>query len=114
MERRLLVVEDDALMAEAVADYFSGKGWSVKTASDGMEALALFEQRNKFCVGDLVEIMKPDGRNVPVTVEAMYNEEGEAVESCPHARQKIWIRLSEAPALYDLLRVANGGRAPKP
>ncbi len=72
-------------------------------------ALALFEQRNKFCVGDTIEVMKPDGRNVPVTVEAMYNEEGEAVESCPHARQKIWIRLSETPAPYDLLRVANQG-----
>ena len=92
------------------------QGFSGQQKTEPMEdvALALFEQRNKFCVGDLVEIMKPDGRNVPVTVEAMYNEEGEAVESCPHARQKIWIRLSEAPALYDLLRVANGGRAPKP
>lgn len=75
-------------------------------------ALALFEQRNKFCVGDKIEIMKPDGRNVPVMVEAMYNEEGEAVESCPHARQKIWIRLSETPQPYDLLRVANQGARP--
>lgn len=76
-------------------------------------ALALFEQRNKFCVGDTIEIMKPDGRNVPVTVEAMYNEEGEAVESCPHARQKIWIQLSQTPEPYDLLRVANQGVRPQ-
>ncbi|MCI8586228.1 MAG: response regulator transcription factor [Lachnospiraceae bacterium] len=57
MERRLLVVEDDALMAEAVADYFSGKGWSVKTASDGMEALALFEQSSFHLV--LLDVMMP-------------------------------------------------------
>ncbi|MCI9338859.1 MAG: U32 family peptidase [Lachnospiraceae bacterium] len=69
--------------------------------------LALFEQRNKFSVGETIEIMKPDGANVPVTVEAMYNQAGEAVESCPHAREKIWIRLSETPCPYDLLRVAN-------
>ena len=52
----------------------------------------------------MIEIMKPDGRNVPVKVEAMYNEEDEAVESCPHAGQTIWVRLSETPEPYDLLR----------
>lgn len=66
--------------------------------------IACIRQKNKFSVGDLIEIMKPDGRNVPVKVEAMYNDEGEAVESCPHAGQIIWVRLSEAPEPYDLLR----------
>ena len=92
----------------------SAQGFPGQQKTEPMEDVALFEQRNKFCVGDSIEIMKPDGRNVAVTVEAMYNEEGEAVESCPHARQKIWVKLSEAPAPYDLLRVANGGRTPKP
>lgn len=69
---------------------------------DGL--LARIEQKNKFAVGDSLEIMKPDGANVPVTVEAMYNEAGEAVESCPHAREKLWIRLSSEAAPYDLLR----------
>lgn len=57
MERQLLVVEDDPLMAEAVADYFSGKGWSVQTASDGMEALALLEQNSFHLV--LLDVMMP-------------------------------------------------------
>ena len=74
------------------------------TAADGGKALVRIRQKNKFSVGDLIEIMKPDGRNVPVRVEAMYNEEGEAVGSCPHAGQTIWLRLSEAPESYDLLR----------
>jgi putative protease len=69
------------------------------------DGLARFEQRNKFSVGDRIELMKPDGRNLDVTVEEMYNEEGEAVESCPHARQRLWIKLSELPERYDLLRV---------
>lgn len=56
--------------------------------------LARIEQKNKFAVGDAIEIMKPDGTNVPVIVEAMYNEAGEAVENCPHARQQLWIKLS--------------------
>jgi putative protease len=67
---------------------------------------ARFEQRNKFCVGDAIEIMKPDGTNIPVTVLAMYNEDGEAVESCPHSKQIIDVKLSVCPESYDILRVA--------
>lgn len=66
--------------------------------------LVCIRQKNKFVVGDVIEIMKPDGRNVPVTVEAMYDEEGQAVESCPHAGQVIWLGLSEVPELHDILR----------
>ena len=47
---------------------------------------AHLEQKNKFCAGDLIEIMKPDGRNIPVTVEAMEDEEGNPMENCPHRR----------------------------
>lgn len=71
--------------------------------------LALVEQRNKFCVGDEIEIMKPDGANLEVTVEAMYNGDLQPVESCPHARERIWLRLSRVPEPYDLLRVPNRG-----
>lgn len=71
----------------------------------GSSLLARTTQRNKFCVGDFIEIMKPDGSNVPVTVEAIYNEEGEAVESAPHPKQLLWLKLSCVPEKYDLLRV---------
>lgn len=73
------------------------------------QGLALFEQRNKFSLGDAIEIMKPDGRNVPVTVEALFDEEGQPVESCPHPKRKLWVRLSQAVEVYDLMRVENGG-----
>ncbi len=72
---------------------------------EGAKSLVRIEQRNKFCVGDHIEIMKPDGRNVEVLVEAMYNREMETVESCPHSKQIIWLQLSESPEQYDLLRV---------
>lgn len=65
---------------------------------------AKFEQRNKFCVGDTIEIMKPDGRNVQVKVLSMLNEEGEEVESCPHSKQQLYVKLSEIPTSYDLMR----------
>lgn len=66
--------------------------------------LARIEQRNKFCVGDGIEIMKPDGANIPVTVEAIYDENGMAVDSAPHPKQTLWLKLSRKPEQYDLLR----------
>ena len=71
------------------------------------DSLCRIEQRNKFCVGDSIEIMKPDGTNVPVTVEAMYTEDGESVDSAPHPKQVLWIKLSEVPEEFDLLRQRN-------
>ena len=68
---------------------------------------AKIEQKNKFCVGDVIEIMKPNGDNVETKVLAMYNEDGEMVESCPHPKQVIYLQLSEQPDRYDILRVAN-------
>lgn len=66
---------------------------------------AKFEQKNKFCVGDTIELMKPDGRNVHTKVLAMYSEEGEPVESCPHSRQVLYVELADKPEAYDLMRV---------
>ncbi len=63
------------------------------------------EQKNKFCVGDVIEIMKPDGRNVETKVEAMFDEKGTAVDSAPHPQQILYLQLSETCEKYDLLRV---------
>ena len=66
---------------------------------------AKFEQKNKFCVGETIELMKPDGRNIHTKVLAMYSEEGEPVESCPHSRQVLYVELADKPEAYDLMRV---------
>ena len=71
------------------------------------KGLVRIEQRNKFCVGDEIEIMKPNGDNVLTKVLAMYNEEGEAMESCPHPKQVVYLQLDKQPEVYDILRVAN-------
>ena len=71
------------------------------------DGLVRIEQRNKFCVGDVIEIMKPNGDNVPVKVEGMYDADMNPVESCPHSKQLIYLKLSEVPEQYDLLRVHN-------
>lgn len=73
--------------------------------------LARFEQRNKFSVGETIEIMKPDGTNVPAEVLSMYDAEMQPVESCPHSKQLIWVQLSEEPQPYGLLRKKNDEQA---
>lgn len=61
-------------------------------------------QKNKFSVGEIIEVMKPDGRNVEATVKAMYDEEGQSVESAPHSKQVIYVDLGTELAEYDILR----------
>lgn len=65
---------------------------------------ARIEQRNKFCVGDVIEIMKPDGRNVACQVLQIQDDQGEKMESAPHPKQELWLTLSEAAETGDLLR----------
>jgi len=81
----------------------------VEQVEDGM---AQITQRNKFCVGDVIEVMKPDGRNISAKVAALYDGERNAVESAPHPQQKLYVALSDAESgesvevsQYDLLRV---------
>ena len=71
------------------------------------EGLVRITQRNKFCVGDTIEIMKPSGENTEVLVQEMYDGEGNAVDSAPHPRQEIWLKLSVMPAVQDILRLKN-------
>lgn len=62
------------------------------------------EQKNKFSVGETIEIMKPDGRNIEAGVLKIVNEEGEEQESAPHSKQKLRVLLSSVPDKYDILR----------
>ena len=78
------------------------------------EGRARIMQRNKFCTGDFIEIMKPDGRDIPVIVKTMYNQNGESVDSAPHPREIIDLELAAAdPAAVadvevgDILRVVR-------
>ena len=68
---------------------------------------AVTEQKNKFCVGDTIEIMKPDGRNVITKVLALYDGEGQSMESAPHPKQELHIRLEAEAEPWDILRRAN-------
>ena len=44
-----------------------------------------FLQKNKFSVGEEIEIMKPDGTNIKAKAIKMYDKDGNETDSCPHA-----------------------------
>jgi putative protease len=64
----------------------------------------LLEQRNKFSVGEEIELMKPNGENVTCRVLALYDEDMHPVESAPHPKQKLWVDLGTGIERYDILR----------
>lgn len=68
------------------------------------EGLYRIEQRNKFSVGEEIEIMKPNGDNIPVTVKRIIDEEGKAMESAPHPKQILYVELDGEADIYDILR----------
>ena len=55
-------------------------------------------------VGDVIEIMKPDGRNVACQVLQIQDDQEEKMESAPHPKQELWLTLLEAAETGDLLR----------
>ena len=79
---------------------------------DEWDGLYQIQQKNKFSVGETIEIMKPDGRNVEVTVERIVDEEGKDQESAPHARQIVYVGLNSQADRYDLLRRVEEDRKP--
>ncbi len=62
------------------------------------------EQRNKFSVGEEIEVMKPGGENQAVTVKSIRDEEGREMESAPHPKQILYIDVGQPLAEYDILR----------
>ena len=68
------------------------------------EGLYCIEQRNKFSVGEEIEVMKPNGENITVTVKAIKDEKGADMESAPHPQQILFIDLGQPLEKYDILR----------
>ncbi len=71
------------------------------------EGMYRIEQRNKFSVGERIEIMKPDGRNIETAVRKIVDEEGREQESAPHPKQVLYVDLGCRADRYDILRRAE-------
>lgn len=61
-------------------------------------------QRNKFSVGEEIEVMLPDGSNRRLKVLGLQDENRMPVDAAPHPKQEIWIDFGEELEKGWLLR----------
>ena len=64
-------------------------------------------QNNKFSVGDKVELMRADGSDEIVVIEAMTDDEKKPMESCPHPGQSFFIKIAAEAKSGDIIRISK-------
>lgn len=71
---------------------------------DETTGVATITQRNRFFVGDTVEIMQPEKPFFEQVVESMENEMGEEIDVAPHAQMIIKMKMAQPVVKYSMLR----------
>lgn len=72
---------------------------------DPETGIALVEQRNRFFLGDQIEVMGPKVKGFKQTISKMWDaKDGEAIESAPHAQQLVKILMDEPVEPFYILR----------
>lgn len=71
---------------------------------DVVNGIATIEQRNKISVGDTIQFFGTDYKEYDYIVEEMFDENGEAIESAPHAQQIFKLSLPFTVKPMDLIR----------
>jgi putative protease len=94
--------KDQNYLTSAYTRDYSFVGLVRETDEDS--GLTTVEQRNKFSVGDTVEVFGPHTAFYEETITEMYNEEGEPVQSAPHPQQILKIRFSRKPEEGFIIR----------
>ncbi len=74
------------------------------TISGEKEGYYELEQKNKFSIGDPVEIIKPNGDTIEATVKRILDTEWNDMESCPHPRQRIYVDFGANLNVFDIIR----------
>ena len=67
-----------------------------------------FIQRNKFVVGQQIEAMRFDGTNQMLTVQGIWNEKLEVVESAPHPKEPLTVDVGCELPVGTILRYHSG------
>lgn len=79
----------------------------VATVEGWENGRALIRQKNKFAVGDELEILTPVGEDITFTVESLTTEEGEPVVDAPHSQQLLYLPCETPLTPMDILRKKN-------
>ena len=65
---------------------------------------AIVEQRNKFEVGEEIEVMPAKGESFKMVVEKMWDDRGNEVISAPHPQQILKVKFDRPVKKFDMLR----------
>ena len=84
--------------------YFAGAEVCAVVEGTAPDGRAVLTQRNKFCLGDELELLSPSAAPVRFTVNAMQNAEGEVIADTRHAMMEIHMRLPAAAPPGSILR----------
>lgn len=83
--------------------YTSGADVAAVVESCDETGSAVLTQRNKFSVGDELELLTPEGEPILFTVGEMFDAEGESVPDARHPMMEVHLKLpKEAPRLSIL------------
>ncbi len=94
------------------AMYFSEAEVCAVVESCDADGSAVLTQRNKFSVGDTVELLTRRGKPLRFAVGEMRSAEGEIIQSAPHPMQELHLRLPvQAERLSILRRVKSGAKS---
>ncbi|MBQ6947494.1 MAG: U32 family peptidase C-terminal domain-containing protein, partial [Clostridia bacterium] len=80
----------------------------VATVEDWRDGVALIRQKNKFAVGDELEVLSPERDDFTLRVESLVTEEGESVPNAPHSQQLLRLPCAARLGPMDILRKKNG------
>ncbi len=71
---------------------------------DGEKNRALVEQRNRFFVGDVLEVVSPGRENFSWKLEKIIDLEGNNLGVAPHPKQQVYVPVPRALEPWSLLR----------
>ncbi len=69
--------------------------------------VAVITQRNKFLVGDTLDILPPDGHSFNVICQRLVNEDGQEVDAAPHPMQRLWMTTDKPIVKGSVIRKKN-------
>lgn len=71
---------------------------------DKSTGIATVEQRNRMCVGDEIEVVRPRGPFYTQKIEYMKNIEGEMIDAAPHPQMTVFMPMKQEVEKFTMLR----------
>lgn len=99
-------VNDEANITSGNKNTCEQSYYAIAEGYDKETGLAFFRQRNKFKVGDKAELLSPGKVGAPLTVEEIYSENKELLESAPHPGMYVYVKTPFEVKPGDILRSA--------